>query len=77
MGLSGCFGTEAVVTGLSGESQGNGVQKPNTPNVYYYPICSGLAFRGESLTLLFDSLHVVPPMCLPPHTCVLKTLKTE
>lgn len=53
---------------------GGGVQKLKTPNVYYYPVCSGLAFRGESPEVTLGPTAQLPPPCtppflLPPHIC--------
>lgn len=80
------FGTGAVVAGLGTEGRGGGAQKLKTPNVYYYPICSRLAFRGESPAMTLglhrstpSTLHPFfpPPPLPPPQICGPKMLKGE
>lgn len=59
------FGTGAVVSWLGTEGRGGGVQKLKTPNVYYYPVCSGLAFRGESPAVTLGPTAQLPPRRTP------------
>lgn len=75
------FGPGARVGGLRTAGQGSWVQKPKTPNVYYYPVCSGLAFGGEfpRLTLdpaafFFGFLRCTSSSLLPPPICSLKNV---
>lgn len=56
------------------ERRGGGVQKLKTPNVYYYPVCSRLAFRGESPAVTLGPtaelpLRSTPSFLLPPRIC--------
>lgn len=67
-------GTRDVVSGLRTEGQGGGVRKFKTPNVYYYPVCSGLAFRGESPAVTLGPTaqllpRYTPSLLLRPHIC--------
>lgn len=71
------FGTGAVVGGLGTEGQGGGVQKLKTPNVYYYPVCSGLAFRGESPAVTLGPTAQLPPRCTSPLSSSRLTLRFE
>lgn len=68
------FGTGVVAGGLGTKGRGGGVQKLKTPNVYYCPVCSGLAFRGESPAVTLGPNAQLPPRCTPsflllPHIC--------
>lgn len=69
------FGTEAEADRLRLEGQSGGVQKLKTPNVYYYPVYSGLAFRGESPAVTLDLTAQLPhtttpsPYLLPSLIC--------
>lgn len=42
---------------------GSGGQKPKTPNVYYYPVSGGLAFKRESPTVTLGPTVRLPPCC--------------
>lgn len=42
---------------------GSGGQKPKTPNVYYYPVSRGLAFKRESPTVTLGPTVRLPPCC--------------
>lgn len=42
---------------------GSGGQKPKTPNVYYYPVSGGLAFKRESPAVTLGPTVRLPPCC--------------
>lgn len=72
------FGPGARVGGLRTAGQGSWVQKPKTPNVYYYPVCSGLAFGGRISAAnpwpRCFFLRCTSSSLLPPPICSLKNV---